>query len=336
MHGFTLIKNEEGEMAGIFICDNSNQNMEMIQCAGLDDDTTCGAGIQCILSSCGRPLFTHIGITYAGSSDPFDSNAATSTKSFATILSLIYSLIPYILLALFSIQFLATGSVVVITRLGLMGFLSLVNDAILKNILKQPRPTGSCLYFHAYGMPSGHAATSIGLLTFMLLELLVYHPNLFVKRHATVTESRDLEEIKGEFQVGTQSNFVWGYGWQKQPNAIDSDDLEATILSPEPTGYHYLKSKWIYHYHALLWTTILLPVPLSRVQLHDHSPMQILAGSTVGIILGTIWYFCIIRGWIFRSGDANSKYIMECLVNSRFGKWFGLNLGESFRKVQMH
>ena len=51
------------------------------------------------------------------------------------------------------IQFLAGGSVVPLMRLGLVLFVALVNDAVLKNLIRQPRPGGSCLYFHAYGMP---------------------------------------------------------------------------------------------------------------------------------------------------------------------------------------
>ena len=36
---------------------------------------------------------------------------------------------------------------------------------------------------------SGHAATSIGLLTFILLELLMYHPNVKGKKQARVNSN---------------------------------------------------------------------------------------------------------------------------------------------------
>ena len=92
-------------------------------------------------------------ISYAGSPDPYDANAGTSTQSFITIMAIFYSLIPYLLQMYFGIHFLAWGNIVSLTRLGIMLFLSVVNDAILKNVLKQPLPIGSCLYFHSYGMP---------------------------------------------------------------------------------------------------------------------------------------------------------------------------------------
>mmetsp|Transcript_5431 Transcript_5431/g.13595 ORF Transcript_5431/g.13595 Transcript_5431/m.13595 type:complete len:396 (-) Transcript_5431:149-1336(-) len=371
VHGLALLKNKEGEMAGIFTCDISDDIMGMMtECAGLDDITTCGAaGAQCVRSSCGRPLFPHIGVSFAGSSDPFDADSATSTESFVTSLSLLYSLVPYILLIYFSIYLLAFGNVVPLTRLGLMGFISLVNDALLKNLVKQPRPTGSCLYFHSYGMPSGHAATSIGLVTFMLLELLLYHPNLLGKENLTMSATCDVEDIEGGSSLDVNFLFTWGHGWHKRTIVTESNSLEINKISAEnpwkgadkgrsllpssrsisreifseetmssngihnqPRGYH-LQSKWFHHYTALLWLIVLLPVPLSRVHLHDHSPMQILTGSLVGISSGCFWYFCIVRGWFLPSSNVNSREIMAYLVNCRIGKWIGLNSGVDHGKI---
>ena len=156
--GSDAISNEEGEMAGIFACEDQNREAEagrtMIRCDGLDDVTTCDAGATCVRSSCGRPLFNRIGVSYAGSSDPFDPDAATSTGSLDTILSLVYSLVcPYVLGVYFSCRFLASGNVISLNRLTMMGVLSFTNDKLIKNFVRQPRPTGSCLYFHSYGMP---------------------------------------------------------------------------------------------------------------------------------------------------------------------------------------
>ena len=151
LHGLSQLQNKQGEMAGIFICNNNNN--VLTKCNGLDDYNTCGNGIGCIASSCGRPVFPGIGISYAGTSDPYDEYAATSTESIITSLAIFYSLVPLILQLYFGIHFLAWGNLVSLTRLGIMGFLSVMNDAVLKNIVKQNRPIGSCLYFHTYGMP---------------------------------------------------------------------------------------------------------------------------------------------------------------------------------------
>lgn len=154
-NGSTLLNNQEGDMAGIFVCDNNSydSNGMMIQCEGIDDDVTCGADSSCVQSSCGRPIFPHVGVSFAGSSNPFDPDAATSTQSFTTMVSVVYSLVPYVLGIYFVTVFLALGNVIPLTRLGLMMFVQVVNDIILKNILKEPRPMGSCSYFHSYGLP---------------------------------------------------------------------------------------------------------------------------------------------------------------------------------------
>jgi len=358
-----MIGRKEGEMAGIFLCNNP-QDEELSQCKGLDDVSTCVDGIECIRSSCGRPFFPHIGISYAGSSDPFDTYAGTSTRSFATWLSVLYSLVPYTLLLYFGIRFLASGNVMQLTRLVLMGFISLVNDAILKHILKQPRPTGSCLYFHAYGMPSGHAATSMGLLAFMLLELLLYHPNLYGRKNVTMIEGSG-DEMGGELQQNTLEDpfiFEWGYGWHhwwalsdttsSLNEAILSDDIvedarrESSLLTSfdstlEVTSTPFtqppansIRSKWLHHRYALLWTIILLPVPLSRVYLHDHTLLQILVGSVVGTILGIVWFLCIIRGRAF--GSNAGRRMLAYLVNCSFGKWAGLNLGKGGGRIEVY
>ena len=57
------------------------------------------------------------------------------------------------------------------------------------------------------------------------------------------------------------------------------------------------RSKWMYHCYAFGYIVLLLPVPFSRVYLHDHFRIQVLAGSCIGIIAAMIWYLCVIRFW---------------------------------------
>ncbi|KAL3762623.1 hypothetical protein ACHAW5_001216 [Stephanodiscus triporus] len=378
VRGFEAIADEEGEMAGIFVCDDYHQNREitagtttMTRCDGLDDDATCDAlagGSKCVRSSCGRPLFRRIGVSYAGSSDPFDPDAATSAGSLIATSSLVYSLVcPYAMVAYFVCHFLASGNVISLVRLCMMAFLELANGVLFKDVVRQPRPTGSCLYFHSYGMPSGHACTSIGLLTFILLELFVDHPDLFGRRHTTMTVNCDVQEID------LTRTYEWGYGWQElehqpennssEPEPVESshseivddvDDRQMALLSSSdrisvatiPTAsplmishFHSrrqcLESNWIIHYCSILWTILLLPIPPSRVYLHDHSVMQVLVGCFVGVILGATCHFFIIRGRLWRSGTVNSRTIMEFVVYCRFGKLIGLNFGVDEGRIRM-
>lgn len=376
--GIGQIARKEGDMAGVFLCDEQNSgNGSLTQCYGLNDAMTCGAA-ECVRSSCGRELFPVTGISYAGSSDPFSPDAATSTDSFITIMALLYSLMcPFIIGKYFVSIFMISGNVIPLTRLGMIQFALFTNDILFKNIAKQPRPSGSCLYFISHGMPSGHAVTSIGLLTFILLELLVYHPSLFGKESTTMSVDFDVKETR---------TFAWGFGWQEKSHqaennlsdevkssivedgdgraplasslnsasieSVDTDDGQVPLLSSlysmstvevsntssligdsqQPRTHQ--KSKWILHYYAILWTILLLPIPLSRVYLHDHTVMQVLVGSFLGVILGGIYHFIIIRGWLCLF-VVNSKIVMEYVVNCRFGKWIGLNFGVGGENMQM-
>ena len=96
---------------------------------------------------------------------------------------------------------------------------------------------------------SGHAATSIGLLTYLLLEVFVYHPNIICglscqKRNQgingdNVLANNDVErnfENDGGGNDGIHNDvnaiangyfFQWGYGWRKQQQR-QNQSAEAT------------------------------------------------------------------------------------------------------------
>ena len=99
-------------------------------------------------------------------------------------------------------------------------------------------------------MPSGHAATSIGLLTYLLLELFVYHPNLFGGLSCCREE-------------GERYLYVLGYGWVRREQHTPSDasgDIEQEINSKrdhfllDPAAKQQDKKRllcgWIYHVRA--------------------------------------------------------------------------------------
>jgi len=328
----------------VFICDTGNE-LEMTQCSSLEDAATCadlkdanGNVASCIESSCGFRLFPHIDISIAGTSDPYDATAATSTTSFVSVMSVFYGIVPYLMGFVYLISFLASGNLIPLTRLVVLGVIAMMNEGIFKNLVKQHRPEGSCLYFSSFGMPSGHAATSIGLLTYLLLELFVYHPNLLCGLTCQKREQRNVY------------SFQWGYGWQKQQDGDDelhptasadnavidikddgvqegdanwtkpTTDIEEINTSPEPllptasSQMLPVEVKWRYHVYALGYFILLLPVPFSRVYLHDHFRNQVLAGSFIGIVVSTVWYMGIVR--------TCSRRVMGW-ERSEWGKWCG-------------
>ena len=168
----------------------------------------------------------------------------------------------------------------------------------------------------------------------------MYHPNLLGTKEADIVGSSTEEVQENEDDI----TFTWGYGWKERseilPASLSQSILNgeegSTIAGPDALSStdpmqtpskQYFQIKWLHHYYALIWTAILLPIPFSRPYLHDHTPMQVVVGSFVGAVLGCIWYFCFIRGWIFGARDNRNIGLLKKLVNSRLGKSFGLNVG---------
>ena len=146
---------EPNDERTVYICsfnydDNEQQQLqeedEMIECQSLDDITTCSNMIDdngneaiCIQSSCGYKLFHHIDISIAGSSNPYISNAATSTTSFLSVASIFYGLVPYLMGFIYLVLFLAFGDLVPFTRLVVLVVIVIMNDGIFKHIFTQSR-----------------------------------------------------------------------------------------------------------------------------------------------------------------------------------------------------
>jgi hypothetical protein len=73
--------------------------------------------------------------------------------------------------------------------------------------------------------------------------------------------------------------------------------------------------------------------------------MQVTVGSFVGVILGSIYYYCIIRGGLCqlytrrrRSNSSSRPCCMESVrvtTSNYFGKWIGLNYGRMGWKMSM-
>jgi hypothetical protein len=186
---------------------------------------------------------------------------------------------------------------------------------------------------------SGHAATSIGLLTYLLLELFVCHPNLLC--------GLTCQRRTG----GTAYSFEWGYGWHAPrstsgggddgadpaaaaggASAPPSDSVAVriyddggddgvdnattwTCAASRPFG-----GRWEHHWYALLYSLLFLPVPFSRVYLHDHTRDQVLAGSAVGVAISAIWYVCFIRA-------CDGTRLLRRWGRSGCGRWWGLRFG---------
>ena len=176
-------------------------------CSGATDTSTCSLAERCLIDPCGFKMASAIDISVAGHVD-----RTSTTVNSLTGLMLFWSLIPYLLavfLATTTLLFFSDGS---ISPILLLLIQTIVNEGILKNSIQMDRPDGSCLYGLSYGMPSGHACTSIGMLAYLLFETHWNRP-----------------------EIPTSSKLII----------------------------------------TLMLLALLLPVPFSRVYLHDHYPSQV-------------------------------------------------------------
>lgn len=172
---FMSLLTEETSSLEVFICDTGpfDYNVGLTQCAGIGDATTCAANVSCVRSACGYKLAMGIDLSVSGAADPRGVSAPTDVRAGFMIF---WSLVPYGMFFVLFAAFLFAGDTTSLSFIFLMGCLVIMNEGILKHTINQKRPPGSCLYFKSYGMPSGHATTSIGMMTSMLLETWIDRP----------------------------------------------------------------------------------------------------------------------------------------------------------------
>lgn len=169
----------------VYLCDTTS---EMKECDGPDDKDTCknvAGGVDCVLSACGHQLAKGLDISVSGADNPLaDKGTATN---FLAGLMIFWSLVPYMLMIVLVASFLFAADTTSLSFAFLLAFIAIVNEGLFKHILSEHRPKGSCLYFGSYGLPSGHAATSIGTLSYALLEVWIEQPNVTLARKALFT-----------------------------------------------------------------------------------------------------------------------------------------------------
>lgn len=155
-----------------------------------------------------------------------------------------------------------------------VGFIVVLNEGVVKQILRQPRPgasgeltddsgmhIGSCS--HSCGMPSSHATMSVGFLALLLFDAIFRTvPSAQALGRPLDLETEDAcENMKiVDFMVGSPL----------APNILMTHHQLLGFLS--------------------VWVWILLPVPFMRVVLRDHSILQVSIGASLGAIYAAIWF----------------------------------------------
>lgn len=174
--------------------------------------------------------------------------------TFWVIVGVVYGYVPYALGALIALEALVKRSTRCFAFLCFIGLAVVLGETVFKQIVTSPRPARSCL--HSCGMPSSHATLSIGYFTLMLLDAL--------RRYS--------ESFQGVNQFRPVSRLSC---------------CCASIVPLLRQGHvtHREFTIWV-----IMWAVILMPVPLTRVLLEDHTPEQVFLGGFIGMCEGAIYF----------------------------------------------
>jgi membrane-associated phospholipid phosphatase len=164
--------------------------------------------------------------------------------------------------------------------IGLLPALTAGINELVKLGIKQARPTGSCLT--SCGMPSSHSAVAVSLLLYLVLDA-----------------AYRIERVK---LVIIGMTDVWAT--LKQASAKLAKGLFVLPAGPISPGE--------FAFFMACWCPLLLPVPLSRVLLNDHSPSQAMAGTFVGFLAVSIWFPLVL----------NIRWKLRNEVGTKFGYIF--------------
>lgn len=148
-------------------------------------------------------------------------------------------------------------------------------EVLVKPNIGQPRPEMSCLT--TCGMPSSHSALSIGTLTLFVGDAAL---RASPRRHSTCLMAPGYFARLLELHPAQPQELHRGTSLY---TAIMQFVRDLTSFQfDEPPN-----SKIIVE--AFCYAVLLLPVPWSRVQLADHTEVQVFVGSACGFVAATLW-----------------------------------------------
>eukprot|EP00760_Papus_ankaliazontas_P011611 PhM_4_TR14880/c0_g1_i1/m.107106/K07252/E3.6.1.43; dolichyldiphosphatase len=187
-----------------------------------------------------------------GKAVPFLDVTIPNDRTWVTDAAVFYSIHPWIFGLILLLATVALRRVTLMFAL-LFGVVCVfVNEGIVKRIVSQDRPYGTCL--SSKGMPSSHSLLAIGYTTFTWLEMLLHH--FFIK-----------------------------------------NENRTTFMNSLKLGF------------AVALGILMIPVPISRVELKDHSKAQVTVGSLIGIGLAIAYVLMLhsfLAKWIYKKWWAAS------------------------------
>lgn len=144
-----------------------------------------------------------------------------------------------------------------------------LNEGVIKPIVSQPRPEHSCVT--SCGMPSGHSAMAVGSFVMCCLDVLfrMKHGESFVS-HREGTRAGICSKMLCDYMQGRKLRNMFSLSPLAYADYLKYDEAIASLA-------------W--------WAFWLVPVPISRIVVQDHTPEQVMIGSLLGGATACAWTF---------------------------------------------
>jgi len=291
-----------------------------------------------ILKATASPLLEHINnhecpfgqalpgdVTWRGSI-PKDLQGIVAPQTLLTVVAVIYAYLPYFVAFCFGIDFGIRRGTRQLSIIAWAFLVMLVNEFVVKKVVSQPRPgnmlqmrdasglyVGSCV--QTCGMPSSHSAMSVGWFALILLDAFQWvHPGaseleLAIPVHSTNTWSLCpcFAQVRSCYEYWRRPGHNLGF-WGRRYRM-----LVLTWVTP----FMPYRPMSIEEFLGCIsfWSCVFLPVPYSRLVLHDHTTEQVLAGCLVGTIAAVVWWG-IVRCLQDRYRHRVNDRVLGCLTHN--------------------
>ncbi|KAF4667349.1 hypothetical protein FOZ61_008363 [Perkinsus olseni] len=156
------------------------------------------------------------------------------------------------------------------------------NEFGWKHIVAQPRPVGSCCI--TCGMPSSHAVIATALWTILVLD------------------------------------FSYRVGQTPQGNSVSPSSFVSRFRTFLHAGHILPTASVISQDHFVVaagfWSLALLPVPLSRVILKDHTAQQVFMAGIIGVVEAIIWFLLTLLLRVKTEEYSGHRWLKGCFIHN--------------------
>lgn len=188
---------------------------------------------------------------------PGDITWRNDVNDVANAICVVYGYVPMLVIGIAILEFLIVRGTRELFFVLYVAFTTALNEVVVKAAFHQPRPRHSCAT--TCGMPSSHSSFAMGFYVLMFL---------------------DAASRVNPMDVGGEASHMCVLLIQK-----DFAFLRGPLSNPVTL------SNCAFIYSCFQWGVLLLPVPLTRIFLRDHTTGQVIAGSTCGVIYAFVFFF---------------------------------------------